>query len=124
LSCATSVPDTFTAWLCQGGHFLCVVLHWRELSLCLRQPGGAKQHLSFAHFRVSKPGNYLVLLTCYSVFTSTVTEGFLVWLLLCCAFKLSMGYLIVFSVHTFVMNTAYEVMALHLKCHLWKRYMS
>ena len=77
-SCVTSIPDTFTAWLCQGGHFLCVVSHWRELSLCLRQPGGAKQHLSFAHFRVSKPGNYLVLLTCYSVFTSTVTEGFLV----------------------------------------------
>ena len=46
-SCVTSIPDTFTAWLCQGGHFLCVVLHWRELSLCLRQPGGAKQHLFF-----------------------------------------------------------------------------
>lgn len=66
--------------------------------------GGAKQHLSFAHFRVSKPGNYLVLLTCYSVFTSTVTQGFLVWLLLCCAIKMPIGYLIISLFSPYICN--------------------
>lgn len=33
--CATRIPGTSTAWLCQEGYFL-IILLWRELSLLLR----------------------------------------------------------------------------------------
>lgn len=101
--CATQISGTFTAWLCQEGYFLHIIILWRELSLFLRlNLEVLNMHLSFAHFRVAKLGNYLVLLTRYLVFRSTMTKGFLVIMLACSALKGTMGYLIITLLHLYI----------------------
>jgi hypothetical protein len=58
-------------------------------------------HLSFAHFCVAKLGNYLVLLMLPK---STMTKGFLVRLLICCAIKVTVGYLIITLLQLYIYN--------------------
>jgi hypothetical protein len=58
-------------------------------------------HLSFAHFRVAKLENYLVLLMLPK---STMTKGFLVRLLICCAIIVTVGYLIITLLHLYIYN--------------------